>query len=191
VGSELTIHNRGIQIGYLAPGIVMLFVIALVAWRLYLGSEFQVADDLSTGVFLSLWTIGAILTAVGIHRSRPTVVVLGEHRVEQRFVGKEERVLALGPDVHIEVDYRSRIGRPVERRLGSIHVFGPGGGSILISRLDGWTEQDLRDLWWGLYAMDGRHRFQYDTPVELAKAAAGVGATPPPRSVPPEPPEEP
>jgi hypothetical protein len=74
--------------------------------------------------------------------------------------------------VHISVDLRKVQANPVTREFRAIKIYKRGLGKIDLRRDDGWTEEHLKELWWALYAMDKRYRFQFDYEVELIKKAA-------------------
>ena len=105
-------------------------------------------------------------------RTRSAVVILSEHWITLWISGKKRQTLVLGSDVHINVNLRKVQGNPVTREFRGIKIYERGLGKIPPRRDDGWTQEHLKELWWALYALDKRHRFQFDYEVELIKKAA-------------------
>lgn len=106
-------------------------------------------------------------------RTRSAVVILSEHWITLWISGKKRLTLVLGSDVYISVDLRKIQVNPVTREIRAIKIYKRGLGKIHLRRDDGWTEEHLKELWWALYALDKRYRFQFDYEVELIKKAAG------------------
>ncbi len=117
-----------------------------------------------------------VFTVLGIRelfKARSAVVILSEHWITLWISGKKWQTLVLGSDVHISVDLRKIQVNPVTREIRAIKIYKRGLGKIHLRRDDGWTEEHLKELWWALYALDKRYRFQFDYEVELIKKAAG------------------
>lgn len=149
-------------------------LVAFTVLSMFYSAHVQLGRYYQGLVLILLFVIGGLISLYGIRRLSRSVIILSDHWVEHWVGRKKRQVLVLDTDLRIHVDLLVVSQRPTVRKLEGIKLYKQGLGSIVVRKMDGWAEEDLKTLWWGLYAKDKRYRFKYDTDVELIKKAAAM-----------------
>ena len=174
MGSDVRISKQRFNKKAIFMAATTVLIVTFVATRMYYFMERAMElEPVHVYVFWAglLLVISLIFLKEG-RRLERAVIIVSDHMIEYWRSGKKKDVLVMGPDMRIKAEMHNVSKKPVVRRLTAIEMYRKGTVSILVRRDDGWTEEDLKKLWWGLYSRDKQHRFKYDTPVELIKAAA-------------------